>query len=131
MSPPGSRSRSAAELARRPDAPGGGKAAATAPISAGPPSERRRQWRGPAGRGDSVHTGAGSQWQWQSRGTPQAHRDCDSVAPAGACARGGGATPVGKPSDKVLPCHYLVTVTPAPGSPEDRPEAWAPPPLAG
>jgi hypothetical protein len=72
MSPPGSGSRSVAELARRPDAPGGGKAAATVPIGAGPPSERRRrgQWRGPAGRGDSVHTGAGSQWQCQSRGTP-------------------------------------------------------------
>jgi hypothetical protein len=68
----GSRSRSlaVAELARRPHAPGGGKAAATVPIGAGPPSERRRQWRGPAGRGDSVHTGAGSQWQCQSRGTP-------------------------------------------------------------
>jgi hypothetical protein len=116
MSPPGSRSRSVAdsELARRPDAPVGGKAAATVPIGAGPPSERRRQWRGPAGRGDSVHTGAGSH---------AAHRDCDSVDPAEACARGGGATPVGKPSDKVLNCHYLVTVTPAPGSPEDRPEA--------
>jgi hypothetical protein len=60
----GSRSRSlaVAELARRPHAPGGGKAAATVPIGAGPPSERRRQWRGPAappppalsaGRGDS------------------------------------------------------------------------------